>query len=260
MDYQSTYISKDLKNKLKYCTICTNKLPDIRYGALCKLSGGIPTFKGNCGDFKFDNEEYESLRKEVTNDYLNEKHLTSLNEDVVYKQIDIEGKKINHFQITTDKTYTSNTISKMYLSIAIVTIFFVFILLTKEFDDPQAYIWSGFLFFTAVSYILFFFLKAVNKITVSKDYIELQNYKKTRIHWDELLSVHPRISKQVVKGVDNYKFGAVFDLIVGDSYEYEDLPFPIESLLTEFIETIEYRRKYFFDNSPLYNGLNGNKL
>lgn len=258
MDYQTTYLSKELKSKLKYCIICTNKLSDIKFGALCKLSGGVPTFNDNCKNFKFDNLEYENLREEITNDYTEEEPLsTKFNEEVVYDHLELKDKTVNLYEIAKDKTFKTNTISKMYLLIIAVTILFVLVLINKEINNPQEYIWGGFFFLTSISYILFFHLKTINKIVVSKDYVELKNFKKTRILWSELLSVHPRISKEKVKGVDIYKFGVAFDLIIGDTYEYDDLPFLNHSNMVEFIKAIEYRRKYFFDNSPLYYAENG---
>lgn len=47
----------ELKERLEYCKICSNKLLDLKVGLTCSLTNEKPTFENKCQDFLEDKEE-----------------------------------------------------------------------------------------------------------------------------------------------------------------------------------------------------------
>lgn len=52
-----------LKERLEFCTICTNRKVDFKTGLICNLTNEKPSFEGNCELFKKDEKEAERKLK-----------------------------------------------------------------------------------------------------------------------------------------------------------------------------------------------------
>lgn len=255
MTFIQSYISKDVKERLKYCIICKNKVSDVKYNALCGLDMALATFSINCPYFAFNQNEFDHLRNETINEYKNKvDDDLCLDSEIYYNEAaDFKNAPENLNQdFCSTSVYKSNPFNvHTFLGFSSIVVF-VLTLIFSNSNSTMFYVWTTFAFLSILGIILYTYMRNVRKVVITEDFIDLYNFKSTKYYWSEILTIHSRTERTMVRGQYVYKIGIVIDLIVGDSIEYEQLYFlnPKKNIL--FLLCIDYHRRKFF-NSELYN-------
>lgn len=51
------------EERLQFCSVCQNRAFNLNYGTICKLTNGVATFEGKCGDYTEDPVEVNNLKE-----------------------------------------------------------------------------------------------------------------------------------------------------------------------------------------------------